>query len=132
MMVLLGSPLLIYLGFLVPLRYIFAGIIFVTICVLLLRHRAKKEKKVYLSILDKTFKSFQRPKPSLQIRGSYGFPHFTITFQTEDDMSAAEASGHLNAFKSTINDLCGHYGGKKNPFNVDRAVSATYVGRRYF
>jgi hypothetical protein len=123
---------LVYLGFLVPLRYIFVGVVFIIVCILLLRHRVKKEEKVYSSIFDKVFEPFQRTKPSLEIRSSYGFPHFTITFRSEEDMSAAEAGGHLHAFKCTINDLCSRYGDKRNRFDVERAVHATYVGDRYF
>ena len=130
--VLLGIFPLAYIGFLIPLHWFLGGIAFVIICVLLLRQGVKRQEKIYSSILDKTFESFQKPKPTLEIRHGYGFPHFTVTFQSEDDMNVAEASGHLNSFKSTINEICGHYGSKKRPFNVEWAVSVTYVGRSYF
>jgi hypothetical protein len=133
LVVLLAALPLVYLGFLVPLPYIFVGVVFIIICILILRQRAKKQEKLCLAILDKTFESFQRPKPTLKILRGHGFPHFTVTFQSEDDMNVAQASGHLNKFKSEINELCGHYyDGKKKPFNVEWAVYATYVGRRYF
>jgi hypothetical protein len=132
LVVLLAALPLVYLGFLVPLRYIFIGIVFVAICLLVLWHDAKKKKILYSSIFDKTFETFERPKPSLQIGGSHGFWHFTITFQTEDDLNFSEAGGYLSKFKLGINELCAKSDNNKRPFDVERAVYATWIGRRYF
>jgi hypothetical protein len=130
LVILLAALPLAYLGFLVPPRYIFIGIAFIAICLLILWQDAKRKKMLYSSIFDKAFETFERPKPSLQIGGSHGFWHFTITFQMEDDLNFAEAGGYLNKFKLGISELCAKSSNNKHPFDVERAVYATYVGRR--
>ena len=133
MAVLISVIILIVLGFTVHLYYFIAGLAIAAIFTFVARQDVKRENELYFSKFDEVFNSFQRPKPTLGIKRGHGFPHFTVTFQSEGDINVAEASGHLNTFKSAINELCSDdYGGKKNPFNIERAVYATYIGKRYF
>ena len=131
LIVLVGVITLTILSFTLRERYFFGVIALIVIYVLILRQNAKKDERLFALAFDHAFESFQKAKPTLQIRNSYGFPHFTITFQSENDMNQAEADGHLNTLKSAITELCNHCGDKRNPFDVERAVYATYVGRRY-
>jgi hypothetical protein len=64
--------------------------------------------------------------PQLKDGNSHGFPFFTLTFPSEADLKRADALGCIAAFKQRIQTLYGHTGGKRNPFNVDYAVWATF------
>lgn len=131
LLVLIGMVALTILAFTVHLSYLIGAIALIVIYVFLSRRNMKEDHRLFSLVFDNAFESFLGTKPSLLIRNSYGFPQFTITFQSEGDMNLAEADGYLRAFKLGIADLCSHCGSKENPFDVDRAVYSTYVGRRY-
>ena len=67
-------------------------------------------------------------RPVLTQTSSYGFPHFTLTFQSEEVMQAFEESGETSQFREGIVKLYGHHGSKGRPFDVDLAVFLTYEG----
>ena len=70
-------------------------------------------------------------KPSLEVGYHYGFNYFTVTFSSEADMEKAESLGLIERFQDRIQELYGHRGSKRNPFDAERAVYATYEGRTY-
>jgi hypothetical protein len=127
----LGTIVFGILAFKVRSFFGFGAIALFTGFMLIVQQAEKRTRARYSAAFDQAFASFQRAKPELKMERHYGFPSFTVTFQSEQDMQAAENTGHLNNFKLAIQELCAHRGWKANPFNVDRAVYATYVGRRY-
>lgn len=90
--------------------------------------QTRREKARLLAAFRVAFQDFNFPKPTLQMGTSYGYPTFTITFATEEDLKSAQADGRLGHFKHSISELYGHCGSENNPFDASRAVWATYIG----
>ncbi|MBN8458457.1 MAG: hypothetical protein J0M04_11535 [Verrucomicrobia bacterium] len=89
---------------------------------------SRKEKARLMVAFRAAFTDLDYPEPILKTGSSYGYPTFTITFATEDDMKTAQADGLLGIFKRSISELYGHCGSESNPFDASRAVWATYIG----
>ena len=88
----------------------------------------KHDHQRHIEMLKLVFAQSGVPVPHLKDGYSYGFRSFTLTFATEAELRQAEALGCIAAFKQAIQTLYGHVGSKRNPFDADRAVWATYVG----
>ena len=84
---------------------------------------AKKRKLLIIAALDRSFAGFQGAKPDLKQGTAMGFPTFDLIFQSTDEMKAAEAGGFVDAFRSELSALHANIGGKRNPFNIDKAMS---------
>lgn len=129
--VLFGAIALGALGYFVHVYFAIAIIPLFAVWEVICRIKGKKDARILTDAFDSAFEGFLASKPDLKKSYSYGFPSFTITFQTEDEMKRSEADGSLRAFKDSIVVLYGHVGSKDRPFDVDMAVYPTYVGRVY-
>jgi hypothetical protein len=129
--VLFGAIALGALGYFVHVYFAVAIIPLFAVWEVICRIKGKKDARILADAFDFAFEGFRASKPDLKKSNSYGFPSFTITFQTEDDMKRSEVEGRLRAFKDSIVALYGHVGSKERPFDVDMAVYPTYVGRVY-
>ena len=58
--------------------------------------REKQHRRAYLSAFEDAFERFGGRAPALEIKSSYGFPAFTITFESEEDLEKAESEGYTN------------------------------------
>lgn len=98
--------------------------IWVGVCIV----RSRREKARLVVAFRAAFRDLDYPEPTLKTGSSYGFPTFTITFATEDNMKTAQRDGRLGIFKRSISELYGHCGSESNPFDASRAVWETYIG----
>jgi len=89
------------------------------------RTRAARDKRIHNGLLDHAFANLIRTKPHLQVSSRYGYPYFTLTFASDEDLTIAERSGQIAAFKSSIQKIYGHVGGGSRPFKANDAVYAT-------
>lgn len=58
----------------------------------------------------------------------YGYPAFTVTFVSKNELRLAEEAGLNQSFKREIDVLCKGTGPKSSPFSADRGVLLTYQG----
>ena len=93
--------------------------------------REKQHRRACLSAFEDAFERFGGRAPALEIKSAYGFPAFTITFESEEDLERAESEGYIRAFKDSIQELCGSFGRSGQPFDADAAVYATFEGKGY-
>ena len=100
----------------------------IVVWLLICRIRVGRNRRRNLDVLRTAFATSTHALPQLKKDSSYGFPAFTLTFQSEAELRQAEESGCISAFKQAIQALYGHTGSKRNPFDADRAVWATYEG----
>ena len=77
------------------------------------------------ALLSDCFSSIDT-RPILTQTSGYGFPHFTLTFDSEEVMQASEENGEIHQFRSGVLKLYEHHGSKDRPFDVNLAVFPTY------
>ncbi len=92
------------------------------------RIRSKRFHQQHLVALREAFPAKDIIVPHLKESYSYGWPSFTLTFSTEEDIKRATEAGCISVFKQKIQLFYDHLGDAENPFDADRAVWATYVG----
>ena len=95
---------------------------------LVCRIRFRRDHRRHCELLTDAFANSGQPTPLLKDGMSYGFPSITLVFSSEDELKQAQESGRIEAFKHTIQLLHKHRGTKRNPFNAECAVWATYRG----
>jgi hypothetical protein len=117
----------IFLSLKVHAAFALGAVGLIAILMFFLSAKAKEERRRVVSAFEAAFEVFQGAKPTLHIGSSYGFPAFTITFASATDMNAAEAGGHIAAFKKEIALLYAEGGWEAKPFNVDMAVLVTFA-----
>ncbi len=127
--VLYGAIILGALGYFVHVYFAVAIIPLFAVWEVICKIKGKKDARILADAFNSAFERFRASKPDLKKSYSYGFPSFTITFQTEDDMKCAEVDGSLRDFKDSIVALYGHVGTKEQAFDVSVAVYPTHVGR---
>lgn len=103
--------------FLVPLGILCVG--WMVVC----QRKAKRDQERLERAFDAAFETFDGPKPELRKSSSYGFPFFSVIFETKEEMNRAIASGHVGRFRASIVKLYGFEG-----FDIDRGFEATYRG----
>ena len=89
----------------------------------------KEDEKELREKYEEAFAGFSGTKPRFGIGNSYGWPEYTLTFRTEDELKAAEAGGYIEKFKETLRQMHADLGTKKNRFNVDAALTVTYQAK---
>jgi len=92
--------------------------------------RAKIINTKYKKVFDNVYKNTS-PTPKYELRSSYGYPSFTITFDSVESLIGAEEEGLNHSFLKDIQELCKDMGSKDNPFNSEKAVFFTtdeYLG----
>jgi hypothetical protein len=85
----------------------------------------------FQSICDTAFEQVYsqfHPKPSLEKSNSYGFPQFTVMFDSKSTCEKGEAEGLNAVFKDRIAEICFGKGTPEHPFRVDAALSFGYPG----
>ena len=92
--------------------------------------RVKRDDRRHHEALIKAFVEAGLPLPEIKVQNTYGFPFFTLTFESEAALQQPEASGGIASFRQVIQNLYGDIGPKRQPFNAERAIYATYTGRR--
>lgn len=75
----------------------------------------------YRKCFTQVFGNLARP-PKLKCSRSYGFPQFTVTFETQQDLSRAKSEGLTQHFSNLIEGLCSDSGSPGNQFDVIRAI----------
>jgi len=89
--------------------------------VVLLIRRWSMHGKNYQACFNQVFGSLTRP-PKFEYGRSYGFPQFTVTFETRQDLSRAEGEGLTQHFSKLIEALCLDSDSSSNQFDVSRAI----------
>jgi hypothetical protein len=79
------------------------------------------------SAFDQVYSTFH-PKPSLEHSNSYGFPNFTVMFDSKNTSERAASEGLNALFKERIAEICRGRGSTERPFNADLAVGFGYPG----
>ena len=92
--------------------------------------RNRRDQRRHVEALKAAFAPTTQRVPHLTEGYIYGYPYFTLTFESETEMKLAEQTKCIAAFKQSIQSLYGHLGGSRKPFSADRAVAATYEGFR--
>ncbi|MFZ2276617.1 MAG: hypothetical protein WAW39_02415 [Prosthecobacter sp.] len=128
LLVLIGISTCLFFAFTSGLRYVFYAGCLVVIWLVIARIRSGHFHQRHLVALREAFSAKDIPVPHLKESYSYGWPSFTLTFQTEEDLKLAKEAGCISAFKQKIQLFYDHLGGAENPFDADRAVWATYEG----
>ena len=128
LLVLIGISTCLFFAFTSGLRYAFYALCLVVIWLVIARIRSGHFRQKHLVALQDAFSEKDMPVPQFKESYSYGWPSFTLTFQTEEDLRRAKEAGCISAFKQKIQLFYDHLGGAENPFDADRAVGATYVG----
>jgi hypothetical protein len=131
LLMLIGLCVSGYLALTLHWTYVTAGAGLICGWLLFWQIRSRRDHRRHLDALNAVFAPSGRPVPSLKEGSSYGFPTFVLTFPSAADLRQAEESGCLAAFKQAIQSLHGHTGGKLIPFDADRAVCATFEGRKH-
>ena len=115
---------------------IFASLLLAIACVwvLLVTSRSrhlKRHSKLEASCLEAFARVYGQltPRPDFAMRYAYGFPAFTVTFQTKEQREQFEKSGSNSLFTEAIARLCADRGDRSNAFDAQRAIYFTYGGR---
>jgi hypothetical protein len=61
-------------------------------------------------------------QPTIEVRFSYGYPSFQVTFLSNDLLTSAKRAGLTRLFLERIQDRCKDRSSKKDPFDASRAV----------
>lgn len=93
--------------------------------------RTKAERQRELEAFAEAFRDFDGLLPEFKAESVYGWPSFTLTFDSKNALDLAEAQGRIASFKAEIQKLHGHMV-RGEPFDVDRALFATYEGQYNF
>ncbi len=128
LLVLIGVCAFTYLAFHTHWAYSAAAAGLIGGWLLICQIRMRRDHRRHLAALSAAFASSSLPLPRIKQSGSYGFRSFTLTFSTEAELTQAQESGCIAAFKQAIQSLYMHTGSKQNPFDAQRAVWVTYEG----
>lgn len=123
MSILAGAVVLGILAYLVSPWFVLPGVLLIVGWGVICQRRIKRDEKRLNLAFDDAFRTFPGIKPELEKSSSYGFPFFSVCFETKDEMKRAIASGHVGAFKGAIVQLYGHGG-----FDITKGFEATYRG----
>jgi hypothetical protein len=116
------------LAYFVDRTYLFGVGGLVSIWAVVCMVQAKREKERLMVAFKAAFGDFNGRDPKLKTGSSFGFPTFTLTFASEEDLKTAQVEGRVGLFKYSISELYGHCGSSSNPFDAARAVWATFEG----
>jgi hypothetical protein len=87
------------------------------------RGEAKREQARLDEAFAKAYEDFPGPKPELQKGSSYGYPSFTVLFETKEDVQRARVTGHTDVFRAWVLKWYGFDG-----FDIDRGFRTHYRG----
>ena len=90
------------LAYFVDRSYLFGAGVLVVIWAALSIVQSRREKARLMVAFRAAFRDLDFPEPTLKTGSSYGYPTFTITFATEEDMKTAQADGRLGIFNYSI------------------------------
>jgi hypothetical protein len=119
-----------YLAFSSHWAYTLAVASLIAVGLLIVRIGKRRDHNRHVEALRLAFASAGLTVPQLKCGFSHGFPTFTLIFSSEAELNQADALGCITAFKQAIHALYEHTGGRRNPFDVDRAVGVTCAGRK--
>jgi len=103
--------------FILPLVAVAVG--WIVIC----QRKAGRDRDRLDREFAKAYEDFDAPKPELQVTSSYGYPHFSVIFQSREDMQRARTTGHTDTFRAWILENYGFRG-----FDINRGFSTLYLG----
>jgi hypothetical protein len=126
--VLVGTCIFAYVALSSDWRYSVAAVCLISGWVCIYRLRLKRNHLRDFEALKAEFTQKGLPVPELKEGNNYGFRAFTLTFASETELKKAKDAGCIAAFKQAIQGFYGHTGSKRNPFDAERAVWATYKG----
>jgi len=92
--------------------------------------KIRKDRQRQLTAFENAFKNFKGQRPTLEIGTRYGFPNFVLMFKTASDLEKAKSDGSIDTFIKSIQQLCNSIGSVDKPFDANRAVYTTYVGKK--
>ena len=93
------------------------------------RQHLKRHSALEASALEaftRIYSNFN-PQPTLKVGYAYGFPKFTITFETKALRDEREKSGSNSSFVNAIAHMCANEGTRARPFEAARAIHFTYA-----
>jgi len=129
LLVIIGVCVFIYLAYTSNWRYLIAAAGLVYFWIRISRMRLSQEEQRDIAALRSIFSGDELKTPQFKRGASYGFPTFTLTFDSESALRQAEGSGHIGSFKQYIQSTYANIGGKQNPFNAEFAIYVTYEGQ---
>ena len=106
--------------------------IFITIMVLLVirlisaQVRSRLKQKKIQRAFEEVFGNKTATLPSFKTGSAYGYPSFTITFKTEQQLKEAIEGGLTHLFIDSIKDLHSNI----KSFEAEKAVFLTWEGRK--
>jgi hypothetical protein len=126
--VLIGILVCFYLAYLLHWLYAIGVVFLIGIGCFHAKLVSKRDNRKHLEILRQAFVKSGLLLPEFQYSYEYEYPHFTLTFPSEEELKQAELEGCISAFKQEIQELYGYLDRKNNDFDIERAVRVTYKG----
>jgi len=128
-LVFVGLCVFVYLAYTSNWRYLIAAVGLVYCWVRISKIRLKHSDQRDIDALKSVFLGSESNIPQFKRGASYGFPTFTLTFESESALRQAEKSGHISSFRQYIQSTYANSGGKRNQFNAELAIYVTYEGQ---